>query len=216
MRIYTVVTVDDYIPHVQLSTLDRDQALNYAREWAEEWIGRCCKTCAHYEAGNDSVHEENPEVEGHCHEGGDSDISDPDMTLTNMDCNAWKPKDEEITGDAGEIYFNQKEEGSMEYAVSVQASDVEQQTHADEGTRKDVLDLAHSIFNDDGIEEFVPELITFAGEASKSWAASTLIDETHLKAATHAAFGAMLLGLPLKEAVDIVLRERPDILGEAQ
>jgi len=216
MRLYIVITVDDYIPHVQLSTLDRDQALNYAKEWAEEWIGRCCKTCAHYEAGKDSVHEENPEVEGHCHEGGDSDISDPDVVLTNMDCNAWKPKDEEITGDAGEIYFNQKWEGSMEYAVSVQVSEVEQQIHADEGMRMVVEDLAYIIFNDDGIEEFVPELITFAGEASKSWAASTLIDETHLKAATHAAFGAMLLGLPLKEAVAIVLRERPDILGEAQ
>jgi len=212
MRIYIVITVDDYIPHVQLSTLDRGHALNYAREWAEEWIERCCKTCAHYEAGKDSLHEENPEVEGHCHEGGDSDISDPDVVLTNMDCNAWKPKDEEITGDAGEIYFNQKWEGSMEYAVSVQASDVDYQTHADEATREDVEDLAHSIFNDDGIEEFVPELITFAREASKIWSASTLIDERHLKAATHAAFGAMLLGIPLKEAVDMVLSSRGDIL----
>jgi len=155
--IYTVVTVDGYIPHVRLCTLDGDQALNYAKEWAGDW-------------------------------------------------------DNEITGCADEIYFNQKEAGSMEYAVSVQASEVEQQTHADEGTREDVEDLAQSIFNDDGIEEFVPDMVDFAREASKSWAASTLIDETHLKAATHAAFGAMLLGIPLREAVDTVLSSRGDIL----
>jgi len=157
MRLYTVVTVDGYIPHVRLCTLDGDRALNYAEEWAGDW-------------------------------------------------------DNEVTGCAGEVYFNQREAGSMEYAVSVQAINVDYHIHADEGTRMDVEDLAHSIFNDDGIEEFVPEMVDFAREASKSWAASTLIDERHLKAATHAAFGAILLGLPLQEAVDTVLSWRGEDL----
>jgi hypothetical protein len=156
MRLYTVVTVDDYIPRVRLSTPDRNRVLNYAREWAGDW-------------------------------------------------------DNEITGDAGEIYFNQKEDGSMEYAVSVQVSEVEQQTHADEGTRKDVEDLAHSIFNNDGIEEFVPELVDFARVAVKD-SDGSCSDAKLLKAATHAAFGAMLLGISLREAVDMVLSSRGDIL----
>ena len=154
--IYTVVTVDGYIPNVRLCTLDGDQALNYAKEWAGDW-------------------------------------------------------DNEITGCADEIYFNQKEAGSMEYAVSVQASEVEQQTHADEGTRKDVEDLAQSIFNNDGIEEFVPDMVDFARIAVKD-SDGSCSDAKLLKAATHAAFGAMLLGIPLREAVDMVLSSRGDIL----
>jgi len=154
--IYTVVTVDGYIPRVRLSTPDRDQALNYAEEWAGDW-------------------------------------------------------DNDVTRCAGEVYFNQKEAGSMEYAVSVQASEVEQQTHADEGTRKDVEDLAQSIFNNDGIEEFVPDMVDFARIAVKD-SDGSCSDAKLLKAATHAAFGAMLLGIPLREAVDMVLSSRGDIL----
>ena len=89
-------------------------------------------------------------------------------------------------------------------------------TTTPEDVRKDIRDLALNIFNNDGIEEFVPELVAFAEEASKDWAASTIIDAAHLKAATHAAFGAMLLGISVEEAVDTVLRDRPDILGEPQ
>jgi len=154
--IYTVVTVDGYIPRVRLSTPDRDQALNYAEEWAGDW-------------------------------------------------------DNDVTRCAGEVYFNQKEAGSMEYAVSVQVSEVEQQTHADEGTRKDVEDLAHSIFNNDGIEEFVPDMVDFARIAVKD-SDGSCSDAKLLKAATHAALGAMLLGIPLREAVDMVLSSRGDIL----
>ena len=154
--IYTVVTVDGYIPRVRLSTPDRDQALNYAEEWAGDW-------------------------------------------------------DNDVTRCAGEVYFNQKEAGSMEYAVSVQVSEVEQQTHADEGTRKDVEDLAHSIFNNDGIEEFVPDMVDFARIAVKD-SDGSCSDAKLLKAATHAALGAMLLGIPLREAVDTVLSSRGDIL----
>jgi len=154
--IYTVVTVDGYIPRVRLSTPDRDQALNYAEEWAGDW-------------------------------------------------------DNDVTRCAGEVYFNQKEAGSMEYAVSVQVSEVEQQTHADEGTRKDIEDLAHAIFNNDGIEEFVPDMVDFARIAVKD-SDGSCSDAKLLKAATHAAFGAMLLGIPLREAVDTVLSSRGDIL----
>jgi len=160
MRIYTVVTVDDYIPHVQLSTPDRDQALNYAREWAGDW-------------------------------------------------------DNEITGDAGEIYFNQKEDGSMEYAVSVQETEVTY-PEVNPETRKKVGDIAQVIFNNDGIEEFVPEMLDFSREVIDDWAASTLLDETHIMAANYTAFGALLLGTSLKDALDSVLYNRKDAIGDLE
>jgi hypothetical protein len=160
MKIYTVVTVDDYIPHVQLSTPDRDQALNYAKEWAGDW-------------------------------------------------------DNEITGDAGEVYFNQKEDGSMEYAVSVQENEVTY-PEVNPETRKKIEDIAQVIFNNDGIEEFVPEMLDFSREAVDDWAASTLLDETHIKVANYTAFGAMLLGISLKDALDSVLYNKKDVIGDLE
>lgn len=70
MKLYTVIIVDGYAPHVKLVTPDRDQALSLAEWWAGGW-------------------------------------------------------NNEITGDAGEIYFNQAESGNMEEAVSVQEIEVE-------------------------------------------------------------------------------------------
>ena len=160
MRIYTVVTVDDYIPHVQLSTPDRDRALNYAREWAGDWHN-------------------------------------------------------EVTGDAGEVYFNQKEDGGMEYAVSVQENEVTY-PEIDPETHKKIEDIAQVIFNNDGIEEFVPEMLDFSREAVDEWAASTLLDETHIMAGNYAAFGAMLLGVSLKDALDYVLYNKKDAIGDLE
>jgi hypothetical protein len=156
MKLYTVVTVDDYIPHVQLSTPDRDRALNYAKELAGDWHN-------------------------------------------------------EVTGDAGEIYFNQKEDGSMEYAVSVQEAEIDLPIKVDQVTRKEVADLASTILWNDGIEEFVPDMVDFARIAVKDSDVSCS-DAKLLKAATHAAFGAMLHGTPLQEAIDTVLSRRGDIL----
>jgi len=158
MKLYTVVTVDDYIPHVQLSTPDRDQALNYAKEWAGDWHN-------------------------------------------------------EVTGCAGETYFNQKEDGSMEYVISVQENEVTY-PEIDPETRKKVEDIAQVIFNNDGIEEFVPEMLDFSREAVDDWAASTLLDETHIMAGNYAAFGAMLLGVSLKDALDSVLYNKRDAIGD--
>jgi hypothetical protein len=160
MRIYTVVTVDDYIPHVQLSTPDRDRALNYAREWAGDW-------------------------------------------------------DNEVTGCAGEVYFNQKEDGSMEYAVSVQENEVTY-PEIDPEIRKRIGDIAQVIFNNDGIEEFVPEMLDFSREAVDDWAASTLLDDIHIQVGNYAAFGAMLLGISLKDALDYVLYDRKDVVGDLE
>ena len=156
MKLYTIVTVDDFIPHVQLITPDRDQALNYAKEWAGDW-------------------------------------------------------NNEIAGVAGEIYFNQKEDGCMEYVVSVQENEVTYPEINPE-TRKKIEDIAQVIFNNDGIEEFVPEMLDFSKEVVDDWAASTLLDEAHIMAANYTAFGAMLLGLPLKDAVDIVLYQKKDLV----
>jgi hypothetical protein len=78
-------------------------------------------------------------------------------------------------------------------------------------TKRDVTELAHIILWNDGIEEFVPEIIEFSRVAVKDKASHTPNNKI-LKAATHAAFAAMLLGLPLEEAVDTVLSRRGDIL----
>jgi len=155
MRIYTVVTVEDYIPHVQLTTTDEERTIAWAKEYSAGW-------------------------------------------------------NHELTGSAGEVYFNQKEDGSMEYAVTVQATEVEQQIPLDEETREKITNLAHVIFNNDGIEEFVPRDGGLCRTSHPQRCHAT--DMRHLKAATHAAFGAMLLGIPLEEAVDTVLINRTDIL----
>jgi hypothetical protein len=112
MKLYVVVTVDDYIPHVQLSTPDRTKALNYAKELAGDWHN-------------------------------------------------------EVTRDAGETYFNQKEDGSMEYAVSVQEAEIDLPIKVDQVTRKEVADLASTILWNDGIEEFVPDMVDFTCIAVK-------------------------------------------------
>ncbi len=78
-------------------------------------------------------------------------------------------------------------------------------------TKREVTELAHIILWNDGIEEFVPEMIECSRVAVKDKASHMPSDKV-LKAATHAAFGAMLLGLPIEEAVDTVLTRRGDIL----
>jgi len=77
--------------------------------------------------------------------------------------------------------------------------------------KREVMELAHIIHWNDGIEEFVPEMIEFSRVAVKD-KASLMPSDKILKAATHAAFGAMLLGLPIEEAVDTILTRRGDIL----
>ena len=77
--------------------------------------------------------------------------------------------------------------------------------------KREVMELAHIILWNDGIEEFVPEMIEFSRVAVKD-KASLMPSDKILKAATHAAFGAMLLGLPIEEAVDTILTRRGDIL----
>jgi len=71
MKLYTVVTVDGYSPHVQLVTPDMNQALNFAKEWAEGWdnmIAGCAGEIYfnQEESGNmeDAVSVQETEVEG--------------------------------------------------------------------------------------------------------------------------------------------------------
>ena len=78
-------------------------------------------------------------------------------------------------------------------------------------TKMEVMELAQIILWNDGIEEFVPEMMEFSRVVVKDKASQTPSDKI-LKAATHSAFGAMLLGLPLEEAVDTVISRRGDIL----
>jgi hypothetical protein len=158
MRVYTVITVDNYIPKIALTTLNREDAIAYAKEYAKDW-------------GNEQ------------HRASD------------------------------EVYFNQREDGSMEYAVTVQESELPTPS-VDQSTRAQIIDVAEAILWNDGIEEYPAELIAFAREAI-GVPESQQPDARVLKAATHAAFGAMLLGLPIKEAVNRVLTNRSDILEEA-
>ena len=74
-----------------------------------------------------------------------------------------------------------------------------------------IIDTAEAILWNDGIEEYPAELVAFAREAIDV-PDPQQPDARILKAATHAAFGAMLLGLPIKDAVDLVLANRGDIL----
>jgi len=85
----------------------------------------------------------------------------------------------------------------------------------DDETRKEILDMAYTVFNNDGVEEFVPELEDFSMQAIvlKTGVMRDLPDKKLVKAATHAAFVAMLGGLKLDEAVDLVLKNRDDILS---
>ena len=68
-----------------------------------------------------------------------------------------------------------------------------------------LIDTAEAILWNDGIEEYPAELVNFAKEAI-GVPESQQPDARILKAATHAAFGAMLLGLPVKEAVSFVIK----------
>ncbi len=74
-----------------------------------------------------------------------------------------------------------------------------------------LIDTAEAILWNDGIEEYPPELVAFAREAI-GVPESQQPDPRIIKAATHAAFGAMLLGLPIKDAVALILKNRGDIL----
>jgi hypothetical protein len=69
-KLYVVIGVDTYVPHVEKVTTSRDEAMEVAKKYAGDWANAT--------------------------EGG-----------------------------AGEIYFNQEEEGDMEYAVSVSEVEVE-------------------------------------------------------------------------------------------
>ena len=69
MRVYTVIAVDNHIPKIALTTLNREEAVAYAKDYAKDW-------------SNEQ------------HRASD------------------------------EVYFNQREDGSMEYAVSVQESEI--------------------------------------------------------------------------------------------
>jgi formamidopyrimidine-DNA glycosylase len=91
--LYVVITVDDYIPNVQLVTNNKIDALREAKTLAEGW-------------------------------------------------------NNETTTESGELYFNQKEDGNMEYAVSVQEYAIESEQNCPDcgtkmwqtgwGTRKEV------------------------------------------------------------------------------
>lgn len=85
----------------------------------------------------------------------------------------------------------------------------------DEETRKQILDMAYTVFNNDGIEEFVPELESFSMEAITLGKGEMrdLPDKKLVKAATHATFVAMLGGFKVDEAVELVLKNRDDILS---
>jgi hypothetical protein len=74
-------------------------------------------------------------------------------------------------------------------------------------TRKRISTMAHRVFDNDGIEEFVPELVGFAEVICPH------ANPKELKAATHAAFVAMLGGFKVDEAVELVLKNRDDILS---
>ena len=76
----------------------------------------------------------------------------------------------------------------------------------DDEARKRISTMAHGVFDNDGIEEFVPEMMEWAEVIYPD------VDTSELKAATHAAFVAMLGGFKVDEAVDIVLKNRDDIL----
>ena len=158
MRVYTVIAVDNHIPKIALTTLNREEAVAYAKDYSKDW-------------SNEQ------------HRASD------------------------------EVYFNQREDGSMEYAVSVQESDIPT-PRVDQSTRAQIIDVAEAILWNDGIEEYPAELVNFAREAI-GVPESQQPDARVLKAATHAAFGAMLLGLPIKEAVSLVITNRGDILEEA-
>jgi len=81
----------------------------------------------------------------------------------------------------------------------------------DKHTLTQIIDTAEAILWNDGIEEYPAELVNFAKEAI-GVPESQQPDAKILKAATHAAFGAMLLGISVKTAVNIVAANRGDIL----
>jgi hypothetical protein len=85
----------------------------------------------------------------------------------------------------------------------------------DEETRKQIVSMAYTVFNNDGIEEFVPELESFSMEAITLGKGDMrdLPDKKLVKVATHVAFVAMLGGLKVDEAVELVLKNRDDILS---
>ena len=76
----------------------------------------------------------------------------------------------------------------------------------DDEARKRIRAMAHGVFDNDGIEEFVPEMMEWAEVICPD------VDTSELKAATHAAFVAMLGGFKVDEAVELVLKNRDDIL----
>jgi hypothetical protein len=83
----------------------------------------------------------------------------------------------------------------------------------DQHTLAQLIDTAEAILWNDGIEEYPTELVNFAREAI-GVPESQQPDAKILKAATHVSFGAMLLGLPIREAVNLVIVNRNDILEE--
>jgi hypothetical protein len=84
----------------------------------------------------------------------------------------------------------------------------------DQHTLTQLIDTAEAILWNDGVEEYPAELVDFAKQAI-GVPESQQPDPRIFKAATHAAFGAMLLGLSIREAVNLVIANRGDILEEA-
>ena len=83
---------------------------------------------------------------------------------------------------------------------------LEENWMVDDEARKRISTMAHRVFDNDGIEEFVPEMMEWAEVIYPD------VDTKELKAATHAAFVAMLGGFKVDEAVELVLKNRDDIL----
>jgi hypothetical protein len=143
----------------------------------------------------------------------------PSIILATLDKETAIARGREYAGDwgneqateSGELLFNQRDEGSMENAVSVQETELATPHPADRGTEAQITDVAEAILWNDGIEEYPAELVDFARVAIDV-PESQQPGKEILKAATHAAFGAMLLGLPIRDAVDMVLAYRGDIL----
>jgi hypothetical protein len=86
---------------------------------------------------------------------------------------------------------------------------LEENWMVDDEVRKRIRAMAHGVFDNDGIEEFVPEMMDFAEVIYPD------VDTKELKAATHAAFVAMLGGFKVDEAVELVLKNRDDIMDQA-
>ena len=94
----------------------------------------------------------------------------PSIILATLDKETAIARGREYAGDwgneqateSGELLFNQREEGSMENAVSVQETELATPHSADRGITAQITDVAEAILWNDGIEEYPAELVDFA------------------------------------------------------